>query len=126
MRILPNVFRHPPPISPDEVVIVKLPPAQHPGDLGAMQAALDQPLDRGQVRLAVDVTSAEFVCTTAVGYLVYCIKRARDDGGDVRFFGAGAEPGGAFHRLLEMCDVEAMFRIYRNRDAAVASFAPPS
>ncbi len=115
-------FRHDPPRASEEVVVVELPAAHHPGDLDAMLAALDTPLRRGQVRIAVDVTKAEFVCTTAVGYLVYCIKRARDSGGDVRFFGTGAEPGGPFHRLLELCDVEAMFRIYRDRDTAVASF----
>lgn len=125
MKPFPHASGHERPQGEGEVLVVALPPAHHPGDLGAMQAVLDGPLDEGKVHLAVDVTTADFVCTTAIGYLVYCIKRARDGGGDVRFYGAGSEPGGSFHKLLELCDVEAMFRIYRDRGAAVASFEAP-
>ena len=100
-----------------EVAVVEMPAAYHPGDVEVLQRLLSEPLDRGCARIVLDVTSAEFVCSTAIGCMVYNLKRAQDEGGDLRLVS-----GGLIARVLDTCDLGTVFRSFDSVEDAVRSF----
>ncbi len=72
----------------------------------------------GTVRLVVDLSSVAFVDSAGLGALVSALKSVRPSGGDVRICGARPEVTTVF----ELTRMTKIFRIFPDRESALASF----
>ena len=85
----------------------------------ALRNALSQYIDSGQAKFVVDLTNAESLDSAAMGELVAGLKRAREEGGDLKLV---IRPQGIVHELLQVMHLDRVFQIFGDANEAKASF----
>ena len=83
-----------------------------------LQCLLDEALDVGSVRIALDMSSGIFPSATSLGILVRALKRAREGGGDLRVFSAPPE----WAEVLRRVQLDSIFPLHVNEQDAISSF----
>ena len=83
-----------------------------------LQCLLDEALDEGSVRIALDMSSGIFPSATSLGILVTATKRAREGGGDLRLFSATPD----WAELLRRIQLDQIFPLYATEKDALSSF----
>ncbi|NIM01852.1 MAG: STAS domain-containing protein [Acidobacteria bacterium] len=84
-----------------------------------LRDALIQCIDEGQSKFVVDMTRADSLDSAALGELVACLKRARQDGGDLKLV---VRPHGIVHELLQIMRLDRIFQIFGDEKEATAAF----
>jgi len=85
-----------------------------------LRNALIHFIEDGQPKFVVDLTHAESLDSAAIGELVSCLKRAREDGGDLKLV---VRPEGIVHELLQLMHLDRVFQIFGDGREAAAAFA---
>jgi anti-anti-sigma factor len=81
-------------------------------------AQLKRLVEAGATKLIVDCTRLEYLSSYGVAMLVRMHKRLREHGGDVRL----AAVRGVVSGVLELCHLDAVFRMYPTVEAAREAF----
>lgn len=84
-----------------------------------LRDTLVQYIDDGQSKFVVDMTRADSLDSAALGELVACLKRAREDGGDLKLV---VRPNGIVHELLQIMRLDRIFQIFGDEKEAAAAF----
>ena len=84
-------------------------------DLGTYLTDL---LDRGHLKIVLDLSRVSFIDSAGLGELVACKKRTAERGGDVKLL----RPAGQVHKLLVMTLLTRLFEVYQDEETAVESF----
>ena len=84
-------------------------------DLGTYLTDL---LDRGHLKIVLDLSQVSFIDSAGLGELVACKKRTAERGGDIKLL----RPAGQVHRLLVMTLLTRLFEVYQDEGTAVESF----
>ena len=104
---------------PAPVHIFRLPETLETEDLPEFQTAVQNVLDAGKSRIAVDASKVVALHDNGwFGCLIYSLKAAREDGGDLRLYA----PSHEVTRLLELFGLENAFLVFDTEEEAVASF----
>ena len=85
-------------------------------DLGTYLTDL---LDRGHLKIVLDLSRVSFIDSAGLGELVACKKRTAERGGDIKLL----SPIGQVHKLLVMTLLIRLFEVYQDEETAVRSFA---
>ena len=80
---------------------------------------LDAPLS---ARVALDMSGVSFLDSTGIGALVGVLKKTRERGGQIAFF--GAQP--RVKRVFEIAGLWSALPFFASRDAALAHLLPAS
>ena len=81
-------------------------------------SALATAIDRGVVRVVVDLGQVDYMSSAGLREIVSALKRARKGQGDVRL----AEPTMRVLEVLEMAGLDTIMSIFPTRDDALRSF----
>lgn len=81
-------------------------------------SALTGAIDRGMVRVVVDLGQVDYMSSAGLREIVSALKRARKGQGDVRL----AEPAARVLEVLEMAGLDTIMSIFPTRDDALKSF----
>jgi len=84
-----------------------------------LRNALFHYIEKGQACFVVDLLNAESLDSAAMGELVACLKRAREDGGDLKLV---VRPLGIVHELLQVMHLDQVFQIFGDLGEAKAAF----
>ncbi len=84
-------------------------------DLGTYLTDL---LDRGHLKVVLDLSRVSFIDSAGLGELVACKKRIAERGGDIKLL----RPLGQVHKLLVMTLLTRLFEVYQDEETAVSSF----
>lgn len=84
-------------------------------DLGTYLTDL---LDRGQLKIVLDLSRVSFIDSAGLGELVACKKRTAERRRDIKLL----RPVGQVHKLLVMTLLTRLFEVYQDEEAAVGSF----
>jgi anti-sigma B factor antagonist len=76
-------------------------------------------IEEGQSKFVVDMSRAESLDSSAIGELVACLKRAREQGGDLKLV---VRPHGIVHELLQLMRLDRIFQIFGDEKEATAAF----
>jgi anti-anti-sigma factor len=79
---------------------------------------LSADIDKGSLRLIVDLTECEFIDSTFLGTLVVSLKKVSALGGDLRL--VGFQP--AVHSMFELTRMYRVFEAFPTKQAALESF----
>jgi anti-sigma B factor antagonist len=85
----------------------------------ALQAALAQQVDGGNVRLVGDLRGVLYTSSAGLRALLATVKDARSRGGDLRL--AAVNP--AVRKVLDLSGFTSILKVYDEVDEAVASYA---
>ena len=85
-----------------------------------LREALIHYIEDGQPKFVVDLTRTDSLDSAAIGELVACLKRAREDGGDLKLV---VRPQGIVHELLQLMHLDRVFQIFGDEKEAYAAFA---
>jgi anti-sigma B factor antagonist len=75
-------------------------------------------IDRGQVRIVVDLAGVTYIDSSGVGMMAAKLKRVRESGGDMRL----AHLTSRSQRLLGMLKLKTVFETFDDEESAVRSF----
>ncbi len=84
-----------------------------------LRNALIQCIEEGQAKFVVDMSRADSLDSATLGELVACLKRAREDGGDLKLV---VRPDGIVHELLQLMRLDRVFQIFGDEKEAAAAF----
>jgi anti-sigma B factor antagonist len=87
-----------------------------------LESFLNGQIAGGQHRLVADLSALDFTSSAGLRVLLGALKRARQNGGDLRL--AAVPPG--VGKVLEISGFTGILKSYPNVDAAVASFEAPA
>jgi anti-anti-sigma factor len=85
----------------------------------ALRARTEQLLADGIRLIVCDLSKVEFMDSAGLAVLVSLMKRARQDGGDVRLVWPAAD---AAQRILQLTKFDRVFDRFENREGAFNSF----
>lgn len=77
-----------------------------------LRSVLDAGLADGTPRIAVDLTEVSFMDSSSLGVLVAGLKRARDQGGEIRLVGVHGSPA----KVIELTGLDAAFAMESSLD----------
>ena len=89
--------------------------------LPPLEAKLQELIDAGQYRLALDFRQVPFIASAGLGVLMSVIGTIQDNGGDLVI--AGAQPD--VYRTFDLLDFTTLFKFADSVEAAVAVFGGP-
>lgn len=78
----------------------------------SLRSVLDAGLADGTPRIAVDLTEVSFMDSSSLGVLVAGLKRARDQGGEIRLVGVHGSPA----KVIELTGLDAAFAMESSLD----------
>ena len=84
-----------------------------------VRAQLFGAVEKGQRKIVVDLSGVTLVDSNGLTALVGGMKRARQDGGDLRLVGIPS----SVRLIFDLTHVDRAFEIFEDIDSAVASFA---
>jgi anti-anti-sigma factor len=84
-----------------------------------LRAKLDELLEQGVQRFVLDLAAVPFLDSAGMAALVSLLKRARQQGGDVRLIWPSEE---AARRILRLTKFDRVFTMADTIDAALADF----
>lgn len=84
-----------------------------------LRRALIHYIEEGQAKFVVDMSRADSLDSAALGELVACLKRARENGGDLKLV---VRPHGIVHELLQLMRLDRIFQIFGDEKEATAAF----
>lgn len=85
----------------------------------ALRAVFEEQLERGVCRFVVDLSAVPFLDSAGMAVLVSLLKRARQQGGDVRLVWPAEE---AARRILRLTKFDRVFSMSETAEAAVGEF----
>lgn len=88
-------------------------------DGSALHDALHAARGEGPLQAVVDLSGIRHMNSSGLGMLIGALTTARNTGGDLRL----AAVGDRVEALLEVTQLDGVFRSYESVDAAVASYA---
>ena len=91
------------------------------GDL-AFRKCIHDLVDRGRVRVLVDLGAVTYIDSSGIGMLAAKLKTVREHGGDLRLL--HLNPKG--QRLFGMLKLRTAFEIFDDEPTAIRSFARPA
>lgn len=84
-----------------------------------LRARLTSLVDRGRVRLVLDLGAVTYIDSAGLGALVAALKHARATGGDIRV----CAPASDVRSLFEMTRLDNVVSVHATREEAVAACA---
>lgn len=84
-----------------------------------LRATLDRLADGGVSRFVLDLSAVPFLDSAGMAVLVSLLKRARQNGGDVRLVWPAEE---AAQRILRLTKFDRVFTMAASAEAALANF----
>ncbi|MBL8150315.1 MAG: STAS domain-containing protein [Blastocatellia bacterium] len=75
-------------------------------------------LERGDILFVFNMRDISNADSTGIGELIVCLKRVRERGGDIKI----ANPSQKLESLLRITNLQKIFDIYSNEQAALRSF----
>jgi anti-sigma B factor antagonist len=87
------------------------------GDL-AFGRHISDLIDRGQVRIIVDLAQVTYIDSSGVGMMAAKLKRVRESGGDMRLTHLTSRS----QRLLAMLKLKTVFETFDDEESAIRSF----
>ena len=91
------------------------------GDL-AFRKCVHDLVDRGRVRILVDLGGVTYIDSSGIGMLAAKLKTAREHGGDLRLLHLNTKG----QRLFGMLKLRTAFEIFDDEAAAIRSFTRPT
>ncbi|MEW6568274.1 MAG: STAS domain-containing protein [Chloroflexota bacterium] len=85
---------------------------------GELENALRSLLERGQYNLVLDLDQVEFLSSSGLRVLVSALKSVRSAGGELCL----ARPAEQAADAIAIAGLDALFKTYADREAAIASF----
>jgi anti-anti-sigma factor len=86
---------------------------------GELATLLDDQVDAGHNRLAIDLTEVEYISSAGLRAILATLKRVRQSEGDLRLCGAPK----SVTKVLEMSGITGLLKSFATVDEAVASYA---
>jgi anti-anti-sigma factor len=89
-----------------------------------LEAALQALADKGHSRIVLDLSGVSEMSSAGLRVIISAAKLLRNErtGGDLRL----VAPGERVVQVLELAGLQAVLRVYRSSDQAIASFVEPS
>jgi anti-sigma B factor antagonist len=83
-----------------------------------LRAALQDALETGQAKLVVELAQVDYISSAGLRELFAALKQAQRAKGDIRL----AAPSPRVADLLELSGLDTLFKIFPDREAALATF----
>ncbi len=80
---------------------------------------LNQDIDRGYLKIIIDLSKCVFIDSTFLSAIVTALKRVSKSGGNLKLVGVHSET----QALLDLTGTSKVFEIYDSKDEAVKSFS---
>jgi len=84
-----------------------------------LRTALDEQIEGGARRFVLDLSAVPFLDSAGLAVLVRLLKRARQNGGDVRLVWPAEE---AARRIIKLTKFDRVFTMAETAEAALADF----
>jgi len=88
----------------------------------ALRATVLQQLDDGWTHLVLDLTGSDFIDSSGVGVIVGFLRRIRSRAGQLEL----VVPLPEQRRIFELCELDRIFTLHADLEAAVAPAVPPA
>lgn len=92
------------------------------GSAPSLRQQLVNLITGGDCLVVLDLGSVDFVDSIGIGVIIGALRRARARGGDLVL----ARPSAEFASLLALVDLDRVFTVHADIDAAAAEAQPPS
>ena len=86
-----------------------------------LKEAVNERIDAGEVRLAIDLSDTDYLDSTALGALIGALKRCRDLGGEVVVAG----PPQRISRVMQITGLDKVLQLQPTLDQACALLRGP-
>ncbi|OGO13914.1 MAG: hypothetical protein A2Y93_13860 [Chloroflexi bacterium RBG_13_68_17] len=85
---------------------------------GDFESALHGLIEKGRFNLVLDMAGVEFLSSSGLRVMVSVLKTVRQAGGEL----CTAQPAAQASDAIAIAGLDALFRTYPSREAAIASF----
>ena len=103
----------------DDVLVIKLPARLDAAGLSVIEHDFSETVAAHQGKVLADMSDVTFVASLALRMLLICLKTIQPQGGDLRLAGLQSQIAEIFRKSR----FDTLFKIYADRDAALAAFA---
>ncbi|MBE7439364.1 MAG: STAS domain-containing protein [Spirochaetales bacterium] len=81
----------------------------------ALEEALDKALQKGDIKIVLDLTRVKHICSTALGVIVSVKRKLKRQNGDIKL----AVKDGEVKNLLQLTMLDRVFELFENQESAV-------
>ena len=103
----------------DDVLVIKLPARLDAAGLAGIERDFSETVATHKGKVLADMSDVNFVASLALRMLLMSLKAIQPQGGDLRL--AGLQPQIA--EIFRKSRFDTLFKIYADRDAALAAYA---